>query len=167
MEIRRTTPADMDRLMEIFVYARQFMREHGNPNQWTRLNWPPRDLVEKDIASNSSYVCVHDGRIVGTFVLVQGQNVDMDAYYQALTSGAWLDDSPYGVVHRLASDGTVKGVGSFCLDWAAAQCPHLRIDTHVDNTIMQNLLEKKGFIRCGTIGTKPGGYRGVVYEKLP
>ena len=36
-------------------------------------------------------------------------------------------------------------------DWAYAQCGHLRIDTHGDNTVMQNLVKKAGFTRCGTI----------------
>lgn len=36
-------------------------------------------------------------------------------------------------------------------DWAYAQCGNLRIDTHGDNTVMQNLMKKAGLTRCGTI----------------
>ena len=49
-------------------------------------------------------------------------------------TGNWLNDAPYGVVHRIASDGTVKGAASFCLSLRAfSQCHNLKIDTHQDN----------------------------------
>lgn len=50
----------------------------------------------------------------------------------------------YGVVHRLAGDGSEKGIGAFCIDWAFSKCGNLRIDTHGDNIVMQNLLKKLG-----------------------
>ncbi|MBQ7614736.1 MAG: hypothetical protein IJU77_06785 [Butyrivibrio sp.] len=34
MKIRKTTDKDLKRVMEIYAYARKFMAEHGNPNQW-------------------------------------------------------------------------------------------------------------------------------------
>ena len=64
---------------------------------------------------------------------------------------AWRDEDPYGVVHRIAADGSEKGIGAFCLNWAYGQCKHLRIDTHPDNTVMQGLLTKLGFTRRGII----------------
>ena len=56
------------------------------------------------------------------------------------------------------ADGTMKGVGKFCIDWAYAQCGHLRMDTHGDNTVMQNLLKKCGFAHCGTIYVEEDDY---------
>lgn len=79
--------------------------------------------------------------------------------------GAWLDNNPYGVVHRLASDGSEKGIGSFCLNWAYEQSGHLRIDTHGDNKVIQNMAEKLGFIRCGTIYVEEDDYPRLAYEK--
>ena len=32
----------------------------------------------------------------------------------------------YGVVHRLAGDGSEKGIGAFCIDWAFSKCGNLR-----------------------------------------
>ena len=136
--------------MEIYAYARAFMAKTGNPNQWGPTNWPPADLIHEDIRNGNSYVCVNDDeRVIGTFFFTQGK--DIEPTYRAITDGAWLDDSAYGVVHRIASDGSEKGVGQFCLGWAYEQCGHLRIDTHTDNKVMQNLLKKLGFIRCGII----------------
>ena len=87
--------------------------------------------------------------VVAVFFYIAG--ADIEPCYAGIEDGAWLDPSPYGVVHRIASDGSVKGAGSFCIRWAYEQCGHLRIDTHPDNRVMQGLLAKLGFRRCGII----------------
>lgn len=164
MEIRHSTEEDVPRIMEIYAYARRFMAEHGNPNQWGATNWPPESLIRADIAAGSSFVCVCDGRVVGTFFFCQGE--DVEPTYRVIEDGAWLDDSPYGVVHRVAGDGSEKGIGSFCIEWAFAQCGHLRMDTHGDNRVMQNLLKKLGFVHCGTIHVEEDDDPRLAYEKL-
>ena len=165
MQIRKSTEKDVARMMEIYAYARRFMAEHGNPNQWGPRNWPPEALIRSDIRDGNSYVCVNDAdAVVGTFFFIQGK--DIEPTYRVITDGAWLDDSPYGVVHRIASDGSEKGVGRFCLDWAFEQCGHLRIDTHGDNTVMQGLLGKLGFVHCGTIYVYEDNDPRLAYEKL-
>ena len=163
MEIRKSTARDLDRIMEIYAYARQFMAAHGNPNQWGPTNWPPEALIRRDIEQGDSYVCTHVGRVVGTFYYICGR--DVEPTYARIEDGAWLDDGPYGVVHRIASDGSVRGVGAFCIQWAYEQCGHLRIDTHGDNVVMQGLLRKLGFVRRGTIYVKEDSYPRLAYEK--
>ena len=164
MLIRHAVEDDFHRMMEIYAYARKFMAQHGNPNQWGPTCWPPEDLIRRDITEGSSYVCENDtGVILGTFFFVQG--TDIEPTYREITDGAWLDDSPYGVVHRIASDGSAKGVGAFCLNWAFGQCGHLRIDTHGDNTVMQNLVRKLGFVRCGTIYVEEDDDPRLAFEK--
>ena len=164
MEIRRSTEQDFDRIMEIYAYARGFMAAHVNPNQWGPTNWPPAAFIRRDIAEGKSLVCVSGERVVGTFFFTQG--ADVEPTYRRIEDGAWLEDSPYGVVHRLAGDGSVKGIGAFCLNWAYEQCGHLRVDTHGDNTVMQSLLEKLGFLHCGTIYVEEDDYPRLAYEKL-
>ena len=163
MEIRKSTEQDFEKIMEIYAYAREFMALHGNPNQWGLTNWPPEELIQQDISKGNSYVCIHEGKTVGTFFFVYGR--DVEPTYADITDGKWMDDNPYGVVHRIASDGTVKGVGAFCINWAYTQCGHLRIDTHGDNKIMQKLLGKLGFVHCGTIYVKEDNYPRLAYEK--
>lgn len=163
MEIRHSTYEDLPRIMEIYRYARQFMADHGNPNQWGPTNWPPEDLIRADIDAGNSYVCVSDGEVVGTFFFCQGK--DIEPTYGTIIDGAWQDDSPYGVVHRIASDGTVKGVGQFCIKWAMRQSGHLRVDTHGDNKPMQQLLKKCGFTHCGTIYVVEDEYPRLAYER--
>ena len=164
MKIRHTEEKDLARILAIYASARAFMKDHGNPNQWGPRNWPPEALLREDIAAGTSYVCVNaDDTGVGTFFFTQGP--DIEPTYRIITGGAWLDDSPYGVVHRIATDHSEKGIGAFCLDWAYEQCGHLRIDTHGDNYVMQRLLQKLGFVHCGTIYVSEDIYPRLAYEK--
>ena len=164
MEIRHSTPEDLPRMEALYVQARQFMKETGNPNQWGPTNWPPTELLREDIAAGRSYVCVHGGAVAGTFCFLQGE--DIEPTYRDIQEGGWHYSGPYGVVHRLAGDGSVKGIGQFCLDWAFQQCGHLRIDTHGDNIIMQKLLAKLGFTRRGTIYVEEDDFPRLAYEKV-
>lgn len=164
LEIRRAVERDFDRIMEVYASAREFMAQNGNPNQWGPTNWPPEALVRDDIAQGKSYVCECEGRIVGVFFYDFGK--DIEPTYAHIEDGSWLDESPYGVVHRIASDGSVKGVGTTCLNWAFEQSGHLRIDTHGDNAVMRRLLAKLGFVHCGTSFVEEDDYPRLAFEKL-
>ena len=164
MEIRHSTKEDIDQIMEIYKQARRFMAEHGNPDQWGPRNWPPEELILADIAAGKSYVCLYEGQIVGTFFFDCG--TDIEPTYREIENGAWTDNNAYGVVHRIAGNGAVKGIGSFCIGWAFRQCGHLRIDTHGDNYVMQNLLKKLGFTYCGIIYVTEDRDPRMAYEKV-
>ena len=115
MTIRHSTEDDVGRIMEIYSYARRFMAEHGNPDQWGPTNWPPEALIHNDIRDGNSYVCLNSkGRVIGTFFFTQGQ--DIEPTYRHIEEGAWRDNRPYGVIHRLAGDGSEKGIGTFCIN---------------------------------------------------
>ena len=148
MYIRKSSEEDFESMVRIYARARRFMAENGNPNQWGPTRWPPEALLKQDIRAGKSYVCANDsGEILGTFFYDYG--VDIEPSYRITEGGAWRDESAFGVIHRLASAGTEKGVGAFCLDWAFRQCGHLKIDTHPDNAVMRFLLKKCGFTeRC-------------------
>ncbi len=166
MRIRHATADDFFRMMEIYAYARDYMAAHGNPHQWEPTNWPPEDLIHEDIKNHHSYVCLNDADIIiGTFFFIAGH--DIEPTYAHIVDGHWLDESPYGVVHRLAADGSQKGIGAFCLEYAYSLCGHLRIDTHKDNLVMQRLLEKLLFTHCGTIYVKEDNYPRLAFEKSP
>lgn len=164
MRIRKSAKQDFDRIMQIYAHAREFMAQTGNPNQWGPNQWPPSELIWQDIEQEKGYVCEHEGRVIGVFFFDQGR--DVEPTYAAIVDGAWLGDDTYGVVHRIAADGTVRGTGAFCLEWAYAQCGHLRIDTHSDNVVMQNLLRKLGFVHCGTIFVHEDNDPRLAFEKL-
>ena len=160
MEIRKTTLADIPEVMEIYTIARSFMRETGNPTQWAG-GYPKEELIRKDIASGDSYVAVENGRIEVVFFYRKGE----DPTYKVIEDGAWLDDEPYAVLHRIASRGDVKGSGSACIQWCLAQWPNLRVDTHEDNHVMQHVLEKNGFVKCGRVYIEDGSSR-IAYQQV-
>ena len=76
MKIRHSAEQDFSRIMEIYSFARSFMAEHGNPNQWGPTGWPPEDLIHKDIREGRSYVCLNDeGNVIGTFFFTCGEDI--------------------------------------------------------------------------------------------
>lgn len=159
MEIRPTTTSDLDRVMEIYKQARAFMRAHDNPTQWSG-GWPAREQIEDDIANNKSFVCVHENKIAGVLCFFVGT----DPTYAKIENGQWLSDTPYAVVHRIASSGEFKGTGSFMMEWAYSKHNNVRVDTHEDNYVMQNMLKKLGYTYCGVIRLENGDPR-LAYQK--
>ncbi|MCI8538238.1 MAG: GNAT family N-acetyltransferase [Oscillospiraceae bacterium] len=151
MEIRPAALADLDAIMEIYEHARTYMAEQGNASQWGQF-YPFRELLEEDIRKNQCYVCTVSGQVCGVFVLVLGEEPN----YRVIEGGSWKNSNPYGVIHRLASGGTVPGVFGACLEFCKAQIPDLRADTHENNRTMQHLLEKYGFERRGVIRIQDG-----------
>ena len=164
MNIRLSAEEDLPRIMEIYADARKRMAETGNPLQWGPTNWPPEALIREDIRRKRSYVCEDGGRIAGVFYYDYGK--DIEPTYSVIEEGSWMDEEPYGVVHRIAADRTVRGVGTFCLSWAVSRCGHLRIDTHPDNRIMQGLLTRLGFEKRGIIHVEEDDYPRFAYEIL-
>lgn len=161
MLIRKTREEELPVLMKMYEEARQFMRETGNPTQWGTTN-PRKETIEQDIAQGKSYVCESEGEIVATFFF----DVMEDPTYARIEKGEWIEDSPYGVIHRITTDRKTKGAASFCLEWGLMQAGgHLRIDTHENNIVMQKLLKKNGFIYCGIIYIEDGTER-LAYEKI-
>lgn len=157
--IRKAEFPDLPRILEIYEEARQYMRRSGNPNQWWDYH-PAESILRQDIMDQKLNLCVDGAEIMGVFFYEQGA----DPTYEQIDHGQWLNDNPYGVIHRMASAHRGRGVASFCFDWALAQCPDLRIDTHEDNIAMQKALEKNGFQRCGIIYIFNGDER-VAYHK--
>jgi hypothetical protein len=94
--------------------------------------------------------------------------VEPEPTYAHISDGSgWLDEAPYGVVHRLASDGSTRGVGAFCLEWCFARCGNIRVDTHAANNVMQNLLTRLNYTHCGTIHIADGTPRDAFHKISP
>lgn len=146
MIIRKATLEDIPLMQVVFAIARRFMAETGNPNQWAE-NYPSIEQLTYDINSGDSYVCLKEGKIVATFVLRGGN----DPTYDVIYDGAWKNDYPYATIHRIASNGEVKGIFRIVMEYALQQYDTIRIDTHRDNIVMQNAIAKAGFEYCGII----------------
>ena len=160
---RGAVRGDLPQILKIYAHARAVMKASDNPTQWGD-NFPPQELLEEDIDSNRLFLYVVNGQIEAVFAFILG----VDPTYAAIEDGQWLDDTlPYGTVHRLASAGKHKGVGKAVLDWSMEHCQSLRADTHADNKIMQHLLEKNGFTRCGVIHVADGSPRFAYQKPAP
>ncbi|MBF4807049.1 MAG: N-acetyltransferase, partial [Pseudoleptotrichia goodfellowii] len=85
--------------------------------------------------------------------------------YSIIKNGEWLSYEKYGTVHRVASNGKSKGIFNEIITFCESKISHLRIDTHKDNKIMQHLIEKNGFHKCGIIYVADGTSR-LAYEKI-
>ena len=73
-------------------------------------------------------------------------------------SGSWLSSQPYVVLHRLALSPSFRGRGLAASVFQAAEkmarskdVHSFKVDTDSPNQIMRHILEKQGFVYCGTI----------------
>ena len=144
--IRLAAKEDMPRILEIYTAARTFMRENGNPTQWGNTH-PAEATLYEDIEKEQLYVVLkEDGTPCGVFALIGG----VDVTYLKI-DGNWRSDTPYGAIHRVASDGSEKGIFDRCAQFAKERFSHLRIDTHEDNFPMQKAVKRNGFRYAGII----------------
>lgn len=146
-------------MQEIFAHARSEMKKNGNPTQW-KDDRPPLFLIERDFRNDVTYVLVEGNRVVATFSYLIG----VEPTYVKI-DGKWLNDKPYGTIHRIASDNSVPGVFDMVMDFVVKFGVDIRIDTHPDNKIMLHLLKKHGFIETGIIIIDDGTPR-IAFQKL-
>lgn len=145
MAIRKATVTDLDTLLEIYAIAREFMASYGNTHQWQE-GYPSRKILMRDLEADRLFVDEIDGEIEGCFVFFIGED---PSYLQI--DGAWLNQDPYGVVHRIASRRRIPHIGEKMMQYCIDQVDTMRIDTHKDNIPMQRMLKKFGFVHVGTI----------------
>ena len=107
MEIRKTKNTDTMAVMPIFDEARGTIAALGI-DQWQN-GYPSEKVILADIAKNQSYVCDLEGRICGTFAIIE----DGEPTYDKIYDGKWLTgDSPdYLAIHRVAISVSSRGSG--------------------------------------------------------
>ena len=157
--VRTAEYADLPGIEEIYAYARQFMVETGNPNQWGNHH-PPVETLKDDIEKQLLYVLENKTGIHGVFYFYIGE----DPTYGYVEGGSWRSESPYGTIHRIAGDGS-GGVLAAAVSFAKKVISHIRIDTHHDNTVMQHAVVKQGFHKVGVIYLENGDPR-IAYDLL-
>lgn len=158
--IRQAKKEEINRILEIYETAKIFMRKNGNPTQWND-GYPERELLLSDIEKGELFVLEEENGICACFAFIRG----IDPTYGYIEGGSWLSDSDYGTIHRIASDGTVKGVFQKAVSFAEKNCNHLRVDTHEDNLPMQHVILKEGFSYRGIIYLENGEPR-LAYERM-
>lgn len=158
-QIRKAHLQDMARIEAIYEKARLFMAEHGNGTQWGTV-YPPRELLMQDIAQEKLYAIWDECGIHGVFYF----SMEADPTYADIWGGCWHSENPYGVIHRIAGDGSGAIVRT-AVEFALKKIAYLRIDTHEKNAVMRSALEKQGFRRCGFIRLQDGSWR-IAYDLL-
>ncbi|MBR2989987.1 MAG: GNAT family N-acetyltransferase [Solobacterium sp.] len=173
IEIRPAEEKDLNGMMIVVEEARAYFKEHGIP-QWQEPHpgethlYPGRPDLLKDIAKGGSYVMVEGDEVAG----LCGIAFAADPNYTVIDNGAWLNDHPYGVIHRIAVKADRKGQGlakqffRFAETLAAEHGIHdLRGDTHELNQSMRRLFTSMGYTECGTVYMVDGAPR-VAYHKV-
>ena len=151
--IRRANKEDIKFIIPIYDAAKKKMRADGNLHQWSD-KYPDEETLLNDITRNELYIAYDDEGIYGIFMLsFSGE----DTYKEI--QGAWLNDEPYAVIHRIASLGNGKNLLKDAIDFTFEKTNNIRIDTHEDNNIMRTLLKKLGFFYTGIIHLKNGDER--------
>lgn len=158
--IRPAAGDDIPAILDIYQTARRFMAANGNASQWGD-SYPPGHLIRSDIDNGYLHVITADGVIHGVFAFLTGPEPN----YDVIEQGSWISDGPYRAIHRVASDGIFRGIVTICMNYCKASCSHLRIDTHENNHVMQHVLEKNGFKKCGIIHLADGSPR-IAYEYI-
>ena len=158
--IRKAKMEELDEILSVYDFARNFMRESGNPTQWAG-GYPKRELLTDDIEKGQLYVVEEEGEITGVFAYIGGR----DKTYAYIEDGAWLSDEPYKTIHRVGAGKNGKGIMKKVCDFCKEDFSNLRIDTHNDNKKMQYLIEKNGFKRCGIIYVEDGSPR-IAYQYI-
>jgi len=171
LEHRLAQPSDFDEILEVIADARAFLTANGI-NQWQN-GQPGRETFTGDINNGNCHVFMDGSKIVGDISVF----LENDPFYEVVYDGKWLtSDTPYAVFHRVAVRGEYRGNGisaqmlSFTENYARKNgFKSIRGDTHRDNRAMRRLLEKCGYIHCGTIHMNepaPGDIERVCYEKI-
>ena len=158
-EVYNTKKEELDEVMALYDHARLFMRQNGNLTQWNN-GYPSKDIILEDIALKRSFVIKKDDNIQAVFSFIDGNDETYD-----YIEGLWINNQPYGAIHRIASRCLEKGTLHVAVNYCLQFVNNIRIDTHKDNIIMQKALEKEGFSKCGIIHLKDGSPR-LAYQKV-
>ena len=156
---------DIGAYVDILNKGREFQRAQGFV-QWPD-GYPDQSDVAQDISEGKGYALHVAGKVAAYFYL----GFDGDPAYPEI-KGAWRFEEPYAVIHRVAIGEGYRGkglmnelfrlAGEVCMS-RGVDC--LRIDTDEQNKRMRHVLEKNGFVYCGTV-IQGGGDRLAFDKKL-
>lgn len=151
MVIRKAKISDIQEIEKVFCDAKQSMKAAGI-NQWSD-DYPCAADAKMDIENGAAYVLCDEEHVIGYSAIVFSDDIN----YRKI-DGKWLNDEPYGVIHRtcVLSSRKGKGLAGMFFDYAEklakeAGIDNMRIDTHKDNVPMQHCIAKHGYAYCGVV----------------
>lgn len=151
-------------IQQMYEKAKILLRFHQS-GQWQNHE-PSLNTIQKDIDQGQFYGLYQDDQLVGTCALLHE-----DSSYKTLLKGSWLNDDPYIVIHRFVIDESYHRLGYGLRFLSLIEkislekgIFNIRVDTHVRNKPMTNLLLKCRYIKCGEAYIEGAGAR-IVYHK--
>ena len=105
MEIRKSKKSDVLQIVEIINQAKAYLKENDIP-QWQN-GYPDACDVLDDIQKGGAYCACENGEVIGYSYI---SSLAEPNY--TVIDGAWFNDDPYIVIHRICVDSSMKKVFS-------------------------------------------------------
>lgn len=171
---RKALQDDIPDILRIIDDAKSFLRASG-VDQW-QDGFPGKETILDDISSGRAYLMTDNDAdtmheiAMGFFVL----SFEAERSYINIEGTGWLNrKSQYSAIHRAAISSGYRGHGLSDMIFRICEnetrmlgIPSIRIDTHIDNHIMQHLILKNGYTFCGVIRLSRDNAERLAYEKL-
>ncbi|HBI7177924.1 TPA: GNAT family N-acetyltransferase [Listeria monocytogenes] len=165
MEFCLAKEKDILQIMKLIEEAKEFLKQM-NIDQWQN-GYPDYKCIQSDIREKKAWLIIKNKEILGYACV----DFDGEIAYNSL-KGKWLSNKQqYVVMHRLTVSNKIKGHGlstkiiKFIEHMAIEEGIYsVRVDTDANNLIMKSVLEKNGFVYCGTINFDQSDK--IAYEKL-
>ena len=149
--IEKAELTDLSEIVAVIESARAYLKAQGI-DQWQKSAYPAISDIRTDIENDVAYVLKVAGKVAAYGAVIAG----FDPAYD-LIQGAWRNDNhDYVTVHRMAVSTAFRGqalgqrfLTSVFETFSTYQ--DFRVDTHPDNQIMQHILAKLGFEKCGVV----------------
>ena len=149
--IEKAKLTDLSEIVAVIESARAYLKAQGI-DQWQKSAYPAMSDIRTDIENDVAYVLKVAGKVAAYGAVIAG----FDPAYD-LIQGAWRNDNhDYVTVHRMAVSTAFRGqalgqrfLTSVFETFSTYQ--DFRVDTHLDNQIMQHILTKLGFEKCGVV----------------
>ena len=162
--LKKATIKDAEECYKILDLGRAYQREQGFV-QWTD-DFPSINTVKDDILKEKGYKLLCENEMIGYMYIA----FDGEKEYDNI-DGSWASNENYATVHRVAFKPEFRGRGlaKIAFDLIKELCrannfKSIRMDTDEKNILMQHVLEKNGFKKCGKISCNGGTL--FVYENL-
>lgn len=149
--IEKAKLTDLSEIVAVIESARAYLKAQGI-DQWQKSAYPAISDIRTDIENDVAYVLKVAGKVAAYGAVIAG----FDPAYD-LIQGAWRNDNhDYVTVHRMAVSTAFRGqalgqrfLTSVFETFSTYQ--DFRVDTHPNNQIMQHILTKLGFEKCGVV----------------
>ena len=149
--LKQANIEDIEIAMNMIDDGKKYLRQQGI-DQW-QTGYPDIEIVKEDIMCNRGYF-VTDGVNELAYMCVDFEG---EPAYKNI-KGQWKSNEDYAVIHRLvASKQKVgKGLSDIIIQLVEKLCKQkginsIKVDTDNKNKIMQHVLQKNGFVYCGTV----------------